>query len=344
MANAALGMKGSNYYVFTGGPNAPGSGVTADVYDYGAAIGPFGEVRPLYQVQKDFGLFMAERPWLADAEREHDCRVALDFESVRADNYWKARGPASFSPPEAYDFLRKGVLTTAFCASLSPALCDLGSDDWLGDTRTPVVVVCAGSLARAKQERVVRFLRQGGRALITPVLPTMDENLEPCTVLSDFLGKPAVERNPNQAVRVTVGGVVNVWSNGDVFLSQPPAGAQVAGVDEISGKALAWKLATAGGGTALFLGLRWYHAKREHEQMLKALLVELGLEQKVMCSNPNTWTSLRTSGQKSMLFILNLLSSPMEAHIECKPAWSDALLDAGQHELEGVTVKVVEMG
>ena len=62
LTNLALGMKGSNYYIYTGGPNAPGTGVTADVYDYGASVGPFGEVRPLYQVQKDFGLLLADRP------------------------------------------------------------------------------------------------------------------------------------------------------------------------------------------------------------------------------------------------------------------------------------------
>jgi beta-galactosidase len=344
LTNLALGMKGSNYYIFTGGKNAPGTGVTADVYDYGAAVGPFGDTRPLYQVQKEFGRLVADRPWLAQAERETDCRVTLDFEYVRADNYWKSRGETLFANGEAYEFLRRGVLTTAFCASLSPALCNLGASDWLSDIVTPVVVVSSSSMARDKQKRVVEFLRCGGRVLITPVIPTLDENLEPCTLLANLLGRPVMRASSNQTVRATIEKVVNVWSNGDVFFSSNlPAGARVIGQDEISGNTIAWKMAVENGGQAIVLGLRWFHAKREHEQMLKVLLKSLGLKQKVECSNPNVWTSLRTAGMRSMLFIMNLLSSPMEAHVDCRPSWSEAILETGKHELGPMSVKTFEI-
>ena len=351
LTNLALGMKGSNYYIYTGGPNAPGTGVTADVYDYGASIGPFGEIRPLYQVQKDFGHLVAERPWLAEAQREFDCRVALDFEHVRADNYWKGRGDgrgdALFANCEAYDFLRKGVLTTAFCASLSPALCNLGSDDWLADTQTPVIIVAPVGMARQKQERIVKFLQRGGHALITPILPSLDEHLQPCTILADFLGGPlitAISGHTGQSVRATVDKVVNIWNNGDCFITHRlPPGAKVIGTDEISGNPIAWKQTIDKGGQAIVLGLRWYHAKREHEQMLRALLLGLGLKQKVDCSNPNVWTSLRTAGSHSMLFIMNLLSSPMEARVDCRPSWSEGILETGKHELEPMSVETFEI-
>ncbi|GEM_PF-414123 len=346
LANLALGMKGSNYYILTGGPNAPGSGVTADVYDYGASIGPFGDIRPLYQVQKEFGHLVADRPWLAEAEREYDCRVGLDFEYVRADNYWKGRGNFAFTNSDAYDFLRRGVLTTAFCASLSPALCNLGADDWVSDTTTPVVIVSSVCMARAKQQRVVDFLKNGGRALITPLLPTLDENLNPCTLLADFLGGPVLQASANHAghVRVTIEDVVNIWNNGDIFFgSRLPPNAKVIGHDEVSGNPIAWKQSLEGSGQAIVLGFRWYQAKREHEQMLKALLQALGLKKKVECSNPNVWTSLRTAGSRSMLFIMNLLSSPLEAHVDCRPAWSEGILEMGKHELGPMSVKTIEI-
>ena len=344
MTNLALGMKGSNYYIYTGGPNAPGTGVTADVYDYGASIGPFGEIRPLYQVQKDFGHLVAERPWLAEAHAEFDCRVALDFEHVRADNYWKDRGDALFANCEAYNFLRKGVLSTAFCASLSPAFCNLGTDDWLDDTQTPVIVVAAASMARHNQERIIKFLQRGGRVLITPILPTLDEHLQPCTLLSDFLGSPAISASAGQFTRVTVDQVVNIWNNGDCFLTtRLPTGAKVLGTDEVSGYPVAWRQTVGKDGQAIVLGLRWYHAKREHEQMLRALLLSLGLKQKIDCSNPNVWTSLRTAGTRSMLFIMNLLSSPMEARVDCRPSWSEGILETGNHELEPMSVKTFEI-
>jgi len=117
----------------------------------------------------------------------------------------------------------------------------------------------------------------------------------------------------------------------------------VLGVDEIGKSPLAWKLKTDGGGTLLFLGFRWIHAKREHEQMLRALMKRLGIKQRVNCSNPSVWTSLRTKDSKSVLFLMNLLSSPMEADVACQPAFRNVMVSAGRHHLEAMTVKMVEI-
>jgi hypothetical protein len=83
---------------------------------------------------------------------------------------------------------------------------------------------------------------------------------------------------------------------------------------------------------------------REHERMLRTLLERLGLTPRVQCDNPNVWTSLRTSGSRSALFLMNLLSAPQTAAVRCRPAWSKEVIDAGRHEMAGMTVKVVEMG
>jgi len=342
--NLAYGMKGSNYYIFTGGPNPQGAGSTTDIYDYGAPIGANGEVRPLYQVQKDFGLFLRDQAWLMEAEREFDCRLGLDFTMARADNYWKNRGAFLFSSTEAWDFYRKGVLTTALCSSLSPLLCDLRSDDWVSDTATPVIVVSSASMSAGKQARIVRFLKQGGSVLLLPVLPSVDDDLKPCTVLSDFLGSPLLVSTKNEFVRVTVDNVVNIYNNGEVFpTTRLPQRAEVLGVDEIGKSPLAWRLKTDGGGTLLFLGFRWIHAKHEHEQMLRALMNRLAIKQRVNCSNSSVWTSLRTKDSKSILFLMNLFSSPMEADVSCLPAFKNAMVSAGRHRLEAMTVKVVEI-
>ncbi len=87
LTNLALGMKGCNYYILTGGPNPPGAGLTTDIYDYGAAIGAAGEVRPLYSVIQEVGEFLQQHSWLAEAERVHDFRISLDFDHARANQY-----------------------------------------------------------------------------------------------------------------------------------------------------------------------------------------------------------------------------------------------------------------
>jgi len=333
LANVALGMKGCNFYIFTGGPNLPGTGSTADVYDYGAAIGPFGEVRPLYQAQKQVGLFLKRNFWLAAAERVADCRFALDMRQHRSDAWWVAVPEVAFTPPAAADFLRKGPLTTAFCAGLSPVLINLDAEDWLADTALPLVVPCSSVMAKEKQERLVRFLQAGGRALFTPVLPQFDEDLQPCTILLDYFGTPTMHRNTlGQDVRLTIAGVENVYSNGDLFFyGNLPAGAEIIGIDEFTDRPVAWRQ-----GNAVVLGLRWSHAMREHERMLTVLLGRLGLRQCVTGSNPNVWASLWTDGAKSALFLLNLLSAPQETTVQVDG------VDRGAHRLAAMTVKVVE--
>jgi beta-galactosidase len=345
LTNVAFGMKGSNFYILTGGPNRPGTGVTSDVYDYGASIGARGEIRPLYKTQKEVGLTLKKNAWLMEAGREFDCRVTLDFEHPVAKQYWQTRGDFLLSSAEAWTFTQRGFLTTSLCAGLSPAMVDLDQDDWVADTATPLVVVASASMAREKQERVVRFLRNGGRALLGPVIPTHDEHLAPCQVLSDYLGGPIVTRNPAQFSRVTVSEVVNVLNNGDVYFADNlPRGAKIVGVDEISGKTLAAQWKTDGGGQVLFLGFRWSHAMREHEAMLRGVLGKLRIKPKVSCSNPNVWVSLRTAGKRSMLFVMNLFSAPMEADVVCRPSWSNKPVQAGRFKLPAMSVRVKELG
>jgi hypothetical protein len=178
---------------------------------------------------------------------------------------------------------------------------------------------------------------------LLPVVPTHDENLEPCTVLADALGGARVELAPDAFNRATVDGVVNVAKR-DVFFAEPPAGATVIGKDEISGRPIAWELRRPGGGQVVLLGLRWLHSNHEQSAMLQALARRLGAAPRVLCSNPNVWTSLRSHEGRSVVFLLNLLSSPMEASVRCRPASRGTWVDTGTHALAPMSVKVVELG
>lgn len=314
MTNIALGMKGSNFYIFTGGQNPPGAGTTTDIYDYGAAIGADGAVKPLYQAQKDVGKFLANRPWLAKAKRICDCRFALDFDYSRSRKYWKKRGGFLYSNDEAWDFFKKGALTTAFCAGISPEICNLGSDEWLKDKNTPVFVVSSSSMSAEKQMRVVEFLKSGGNVVVAPVIPVHDENLNPCTILSEYLGSPIQSLSENTYCRINIAEVINVLKNRDAFFTeQLPNCAEIIGKDEMTGKTISWKITPNGKGSAIVLGFNWIHAMREHEKMLLAVLKQIGFKQRVSCSNPNIWTSLHSDGTRCILFMMNLFTSPFEA-------------------------------
>jgi beta-galactosidase len=340
----ALGTKGVNYYIFTGGPNPTGCGITTDVYDYNAPIAADGKIRPLYQVQKDFGRLLRSRKWLAEARREYDFRITFDFESTRAGRYWKSKGDFLLTPNDALTFQRKGVLTSAFCAGLSPAFCNLDADDWTGDKGTPVLVCASACMSAEKQRRIVRFLKSGGQALIAPVLPTHDENLKPCAILADFLGGPLCRLAGNDPVRVTITDVQNIFKNGEVFFwERLRAKAKIIGKDEYGGKTIAWQNGIPGGGRVIVLGFKWSHAMREHERMIFALLSRLNLTPRIRSDNPNVWASLLTHGKQSALFLLNLHSASQSARVSCRPAWSKKLIEIGRHDLKPMTVKMIEL-
>jgi len=77
--------------------------------------------------------------------------------------------------------------------------------------------------------------------------------------------------------------------------------------------------------------------------MLESLMARLGLERRVECSNPNLWTSLRSAGGRSALFIMNLFTSPQEAAIRCRPVGRSGVRDLGQQKLEPMSVKYLEI-
>ena len=177
--------------------------------------------------------------------------------------------------------------------------------------------------------------------LFAPVLPAYDELLRPCTILQDFLGNPLIEENKEPSPRIRVAEVINILHNGGSFVTKRlPEKALAIGVDEMTGNTIAWTLKTGNGGEAIFLGFRWVHAMREHDRMMTALMRHLAVTQKVTCSNPNLWTSLRSGNGKSLLFVMNLWTAPMAGEVSCRPAGKGAV-NLGRLELGPMSVKVL---
>ena len=58
------GLKGVNYYVYTGGPNFPDTGTTCDIYDYNAHVHADGSLNETYESLKTFGKFMESHAWI----------------------------------------------------------------------------------------------------------------------------------------------------------------------------------------------------------------------------------------------------------------------------------------
>ncbi|MCU0522836.1 MAG: hypothetical protein MUF84_19385, partial [Anaerolineae bacterium] len=221
----------------------------------------------------------------------------------------------------------------------------LDSDAWIDDVGTPVFIAASDSMARAQQERIVRFLQRGGRTLIAPLLPRLDEALFPCTVLADFIGAPSWHRSREAVTRVAVWGrrrTTNVLKN-DLFYADPlPSGAEVCAVDETTGRSVAWQVSTENGGSLVVLGLAWDHRKHEQSEMLLALSKRLGLKRRVTCTNPSIWTALLHTRDRGLLFLINLFTAPMQAEISYI-AINGSHVDLGPQSVAPMSVQTLEV-
>jgi beta-galactosidase len=344
MMQLGFGMKGSNYYIFTGGPNPLNFGTTSDSYDYNAAVASDGAIRPLYETEKRIGGFLKENTWLYNSERVHDCRIAYDLKIARSDEYWKNKTGFLVTNPELYKFSQKGMLNTLFCGSYSPELCDLDSGNWMEDTGNPLIVLSSSCMTAASQQRVADFLKKGGKVILCPVIPEYDENFEPCTILKEFLGSSRLEINTKTNQRISFKTVKNVMSNEVNYVTiQPPAKASIIGEDENNNLPVAWKIETENNGSLIFLGIKWLHQMREHIRMMDEVLTDLGINKVIRCSNQNLFTSLRTNGEKSMLFVMNLYSSPMQGNIEVYSRDGKNMIKNISVDLEPMKVQTIDI-
>lgn len=358
LANLALGMKGWNYYIFTGGPNPPGAGTTSDIYDYDAAVGPAGELRPLYRVQRHLAEFVNQHAWLAGAQRVADFQVGFDYELMRAGKYTGDATGLLLPPAAALALLRSGLLTSASCAGLSARLADLRSDDLLAGTALPLAVVSWDAMDQAIQQRLANFVQAGGKLLLIGILPTMDADFRPCTILRDLAGCTGQKLWKSAMPRLNAFDVQNVFVNGGLFEFQGvPSDAQIIAQevrndphvigyrrDLPTGGGASTGTAGGSAGTIVVLGLQWMHAMHEHEAMIRNALVSLGARQQVQSSNPNLWTALRSDGDQSMLFVMNLLSSPMEGEFHYRNPKTAQSIDTGWTSVPAMTVRVYHAG
>ena len=310
LTNTALGMKGSNYYIFTGGPNPERLGSNGDSYDYNASISETGEIRPTYQAQKEFGSFLRENAWMAAAHMESDFYIGLDWEQCRGEHYAGPGDERGLGNLEAWTFHRKGMVISGLCASYVPEYVDL--EQPLPLDGKPLFIAASLCMRRSIQENLLRFVEAGGHLILAPAVPVLDEAYQPCTLLLEYLGSPELRPCTPGCPRVTVGGIRNIQTEALFGCAVLPEGARPLGVEEETGMTAAWRLDKPSGGAVTWLGLRWFHKKNAHLELMRFLC---GREPAVSCDNPNVWAVLRTDGTRRMLFLLNLFTSDLHARL-----------------------------
>ena len=311
MANLAMGMKGLNYYVFTGGPNFPGTGSTCDIYDYNALVRADGSKNETYAAAKAFGELLRGHGELLESERFASVQIGVEFDAFRG-ACGLSPDPDAPNADEAREFAKRGLLYSLHCSRYSARHVDLEQPL---DTSRPLLVAAMGMMSEAAQRRVADFVQAGGDLVIAPCVPRHDLDLNPCTLLADALGVPPVSTNVETGPVLEMGGLRIYQLSPKGVFAQLPDGVEPIVKDPSTGAVLGC-MRHVGQGRVVALSFTWHAALFSQSVMLEKILGMLGAEPSVASSNRNVFTvrhDLRDGG--TGVFALNLHASPQTTEL-----------------------------
>lgn len=318
-AHLAFGMKGVNYYIYTGGKNYKDTGATADIYDYNAMIHADGSRNDTFEAMERFHSLINRNLWLSNAHRRTSVNIGFSWDSY----FYATSGMGSYAAGQLLNegalrrFLRSGVLYTAMTTKYAPALTVL--DDTL-DPSVPLLLPTGSAMARSAQEAVVAYIEQGGHAMIFGVLPTTDEQYRPCTVLRDYLGvtetvktepweqkdNPLVSPGFGKIYAMTLLETFSVLPRGCELLCRDQQKGRIAGFRGCFGK-----------GEVTCLAATWSIHCFDQSAFLEYLLDSMGAFPTVASENRNVYTSLlEDEAGHRMVFAMNLYSGAQSTRLK----------------------------
>ena len=312
LANFVMGVKGVNYYVYTGGPNFEDTGDESDVYDFNALVRADGALNGTYAAAKAFGDFVAAHRDLLDAERAASVQIGFEWLFLRrnmsAPGFSESEGAIGW---DVWKFMERGLRSTclrsafpARCVSLNAPL----------DASKPLILAAPVAMSADAQRRIVDFVRAGGSLLVAPGIPVLDLDLRPCAILADAIAGGPLKTAPcEKPFRSLVVDGKNLFRmNEPRVLTELPDGAEVLTTTR-SGRPVAFQR-RVGEGRAIVLAFTWETFSIAQVEFFEALLRRLGATP-VAASSVRTLVPVvleRPDGTRSA-FAMNLHASPQQA-------------------------------
>lgn len=319
MTNVAMGLKGINLYIFTGGANFENTGTTGDVYDYHALIRANGEINETYYAAERFGTFLKENAWLQGAKRVSSVQVAYENEWRRSE--WFELKEDVEGQMKALGYTRRGIVYGLMCSEYAPELIEISR--MIPDVGKPLILCAPSALSKQAQKNVVEFVKKGGKLLLLSTIPTLNENYESCTILKDFLDfdftpyeaekRGFQQRSKSLRLEGLDENVYYLDFNGKIGDNSVKVLGQIN--DDEGDILIAEK--QIGDAVVIFGAVAFDLTVFSQINMLKVLLERLDVKETVWHSNEHVFTSLfmNEDGRK-MLFILNLYSGKNRTDIQ----------------------------
>lgn len=337
MSNLALGVKGVNYYIFTGGPNFPSTGETCDIYDYHAPVHADGSINEQgYSAVKEFGSFMHSHAWLQRAHRAASVQVGYEWNTLQCEDFDCTSLPCGAA--RIKDFLEKGILYSLMCSSYSPEMTLLTSRL---DIDKPLIVPSPSAMSAEAQHALEDFIRRGGRALMLPVLPETDFDYQPLEILASMFKNAGFSGSQDIGPAIEVKGVGRVFGITCLSICEKlPDGAQIIATDVAGEKIIGFEMGY-GQGKILWFGGVWELLTFPQVRMLEEFIRLLGGQRCVESSNRNIFCSLWTDEQnRRQLFAMNLYSSPQSTQIH---VFAGGEREIGRIDLKPMEVRAIDL-
>jgi beta-galactosidase len=313
-ASLAHGLNGFNYYMFSGGVNPEGRGYYGKSFYYQTPLDPGGKPTPLYAVAKKNAAFIRREGenLLASRARARVCvglykpyfytelttSQMLREKRLHAEKIGLAFDPRFVREELFFNGILRGLQTLNFNYDIS--------DLEIAPVRDllryrQLWVVAAEFMDAPTQERLAAYVAGGGHLIVTPVVPTLDEYLRPCTILRDalglrFTGSPACGK-------VKAFGIDEIYSpvgyrqifdaTAATAVATTPEGA-VCGVSAASGK-----------GRVTALGFAFGYTTDDHLILLEKIVARDRITRDARVSDPDIQFVLRRGKKRSYLFLMN---------------------------------------
>lgn len=319
MANLAVGMQGVNYYVYTGGGNSSEFGVNSAVYDYNACIGADGEIRENYKAIKKFGNLLKNNKWLAGAERLYSVNIGLENCNQRD----KLRICGS-QLENISQFTTYGIQAGKYAPHYTLLDLDIPEDK-------PLILYSTETMSREIQEKIIRFIENGGNVMFYNGVAKKDSDYSPCTLLYDFIGANVVKDQRYTPIVKAFGKDVYGFNCNGIAIDSYKEGDEPVIVGRDNGKACGIR-GKRGKGNFIFSIARWITCTNDQIELWEDMLASLGAKPVVKSSNPSVFCTVSSNGKKSALFVLNLHS--------CKQKTSVTICLDGKEQ----TIENIELG
>ena len=315
-SNLAMGMKGMNIYIYTGGPNVPGTGNTCDIYDYNALVHADGSKNPTFRALQEFGTFAANNGWMQRASLASSVQVGFEWEATRAQGHDSKKQELTLS--DSWDFMQHGILYGLFCSSHRPRLQPL---DRPLDVSQPLLIPAASAMSASAQENVVNFVKAGGHAVLFGAIPETDLDYAHCDILKEFCGNPDTVKLKVQDMVIRVPAMAKT-----VYNMHPVAGvatipteAEPVAFETRNNVCMGYRL-KKGSGSITWLGMKFMTQTFEQVALLEWLLAEAGGKELIVSENRNVMTTLwEDADGRAMLFAMNLYSGPQTTEVTVYP-------------------------